>query len=374
MFNFLKRRREAAQRASIEAQRAVIIADCERALDRISRAGWEFVGAQEVASHIAKANAVGLLKHETVARLELLQRLNAAALENPGPTVNDNLLTEAARLGLEDTSAARFIRRRRRLEVFRERGPEIVSRDPQGRPVHFECEAEFRNKPGTLAIRQDGLTFTGEVIIEVLWVEAAHVAPTTHTYRGSDYSALAVQERKRRTATKFALNQSDADYVCELAALLWERSRNASQQHLSQSPPAPAASTEPPIWDDNLFGYLAAVGESNYQAALTRIAQTGRLCWATLVPEPTNPFDGNAVMVQIQGEVVGYLTRSEARRYQRQLLALTEPLLVPAKLIGGTADKPSFGVLLDCRAVESLPKPKRARQAKKAIDPMDQPF
>jgi hypothetical protein len=125
MFNFLKRRREAAQRASIEAQRAVIIADCERALDRISRAGWEFVGAQEVASHIAKANAVGLLKHETVARLELLQRLNAAALENPGPTVNDNLLTEAARLGLEDTSAARFIRRRRRLEVFRERGQRL---------------------------------------------------------------------------------------------------------------------------------------------------------------------------------------------------------------------------------------------------------
>jgi hypothetical protein len=116
------------------------------------------------------------------------------------------------------------------------------------------------------------------------------------------------------------------------------------------------------------------VGESQYQPALQRVARSGRVCWATLVPEPDNLFDGNAVVVQIQGDTVGYLTRADARRYQRRLLALPKPMQVPAKLIGGERGKPSFGVLLDCRAVEQLPKPKPVRKKKVAVDPTDQPF
>jgi hypothetical protein len=123
------------------------------------------------------------------------------------------------------------------------------------------------------------------------------------------------------------------------------------------------------------FGPLGAVGESHYQVALQRIAKSGRVCWATLVPEPDNPFDALAVMVRIDGETVGYLERRDARRYQKRLLLLPTPIEVPAKLIGGTSDKPSFGVLLDCRGVEALPTPKRTRQpSAPAIDPTDQPF
>jgi hypothetical protein len=116
------------------------------------------------------------------------------------------------------------------------------------------------------------------------------------------------------------------------------------------------------------------VGESQYQPVLQRVARSGRVCWATLVPEPDNLFYGNAVVVQIQGETVGYLTSSDARRYQRRLLTLTKPMQVPAKLIGGERGKPNFGVLLDCRAVEQLPKPKPVRKKKVAVDPTDQPF
>lgn len=122
------------------------------------------------------------------------------------------------------------------------------------------------------------------------------------------------------------------------------------------------------------WGYLSVVGESQYQPALKRVARGGQLCWAALVPEPENAFDANAVVVQIDSATVGYLSRGDARRYQKRLLLLASPMEVPAKLIGGTADKPSFGVLLDCREVEALPKPKTVRKKKVAVDPTDQPF
>jgi hypothetical protein len=137
--------------------------------------------------------------------------------------------------------------------------------------------------------------------------------------------------------------------------------------------PALASERLPPAWEER-HGYLGAVGESQYQPALKRIARTGRLRWATLQPEPDNPFDVNAVAVLIRGEIVGYLTRTDARRYQRRLRALIEPLQVPAKLIGGTRDKPSFGVLLDCREVARLPTPKTVRKKPVKVDPTDQPF
>lgn len=48
--------------------------------------------------------------------------------------------------------------------------------------------------------------------------------------------------------------------------------------------------------------------------------------------------------------------------------------MVPAKLIGGTRDKPNFRVLLDCREVEHMPSPKPVRKKKQVVDPTDQPF
>lgn len=122
------------------------------------------------------------------------------------------------------------------------------------------------------------------------------------------------------------------------------------------------------------YGYLGVVGESQYQDALLDILRTGRICEATLIPEPDNKFDVNAIVVKIQSKVVGYIPRSHARRYQRRLLTLAEPLRCPAKLIGGTVEKPHIGVLLDSRAVEHMPTPKRRRKKQQAIDPTDTPF
>jgi hypothetical protein len=143
---------------------------------------------------------------------------------------------------------------------------------------------------------------------------------------------------------------------------------------LSPLPKSSTTAAEPAAFTDwTGYGYLGAVGESQYQPALREIARQSRICEATLIPEPDNPFDINAVVVKVNDAVVGYLPRSHARRYQRRLLTLAEPLKCPAKLIGGTADKPSIGVLLDTRAVEHMTTPKRPKQ-KKTVDPADTPF
>lgn len=73
---------------------------------------------------------------------------------------------------------------------------------------------------------------------------------------------------------------------------------------------------------------VEAVGESHYQPALLRCcgARRGQEvrfgCRARLLPEPTNPYDSNAVAVQVDGEHVAYLARADAARWQPLLLQL----------------------------------------------------
>lgn len=63
------------------------------------------------------------------------------------------------------------------------------------------------------------------------------------------------------------------------------------------------------------------VGESNYQAAIREACSwepgtdTHFECMAELVPEPTNKYDPNAIMVQIDGACVGYLSRGDAVKF-----------------------------------------------------------
>ncbi|HZI90951.1 MAG TPA: HIRAN domain-containing protein [Thermoleophilaceae bacterium] len=69
-------------------------------------------------------------------------------------------------------------------------------------------------------------------------------------------------------------------------------------------------------------------GESHYQEALREIVgataerEIAMDTEALLIPEPTNPHDPNAVMVQIDGKVVGYLPRDEAVAYGPALAEL----------------------------------------------------
>lgn len=102
------------------------------------------------------------------------------------------------------------------------------------------------------------------------------------------------------------------------------------------------------------------VGESHYQRALRRIAgpkdEDGKQhrCVATLVLEDENPYDKKAVRVDINGETVGHLSKSDARRYRKTIAQLglkSRRAKVQALIVGGWSrgggDTGHYGVKLD---------------------------
>jgi hypothetical protein len=104
---------------------------------------------------------------------------------------------------------------------------------------------------------------------------------------------------------------------------------------------------------------IEVVGESSYQSALERIcggcSENGveKYVVATLVPEDSNPYDENAVRVDIVGTTIGYLSRHAAKIYRKRLKE--EPATTPrecrAVIRGGwdrgRDDRGHFGVRLD---------------------------
>jgi HIRAN domain len=110
--------------------------------------------------------------------------------------------------------------------------------------------------------------------------------------------------------------------------------------------------------------YMGVVGESTRQGVL-RLIDEGRrrkgqqvTFVAELILEPDNPYDAKAVKVcGPKQETLGYLSREDARQYQTALRALARSGRrgrCRAKLIGGTEDKPSLGVMIDLRSPEDL--------------------
>lgn len=104
---------------------------------------------------------------------------------------------------------------------------------------------------------------------------------------------------------------------------------------------------------------IDVVGVSQYQhvlAAAVADNADGRTVFveAALVLEDSNPYDDQAVAVQINGERAGYLSRANARAYRADLAAAgTTDVTVrcKAKIIGGfeTRDgaRAHFGLRLD---------------------------
>lgn len=112
------------------------------------------------------------------------------------------------------------------------------------------------------------------------------------------------------------------------------------------------------VWREGSYP-TQAVGESNYQAALEVIcggySRHGHevLCEASLIPDPTNPYDANAVKVVIARHLVGYLCRDDAIRFGEEMTAagrLGEGARCAAKVKGGWRtnqyDEGQFGVSL----------------------------
>jgi hypothetical protein len=104
---------------------------------------------------------------------------------------------------------------------------------------------------------------------------------------------------------------------------------------------------------------VRVVGTSHYQAALLELSgrqgdEEIRLeKIAVFVPEPDNPHDPNAIAIQIDGRLVGYLSRDENRRWL-DVVNQPEPIGAEA-MIAGKAGTTGLGVFL------RLPTPTEAR-------------
>ena len=94
---------------------------------------------------------------------------------------------------------------------------------------------------------------------------------------------------------------------------------------------------------------VAAVGESHYQPALSRLCGSDVWedvafdCQAVLVPEPDNAYDHNAIRVEVDSETVAYLSRGDALEYQpamRQLAKMSMLAVCEARIAGRGRDSP----------------------------------
>ena len=85
-------------------------------------------------------------------------------------------------------------------------------------------------------------------------------------------------------------------------------------------------------------------GTSRHELIRTR-ARTNLV--VQLMPEPENLYDDNAVRVCLpRGEQVGYLSSDDAAEFAEQRQAGWHHAAIIHRVLGGTRDKPSCGVLL----------------------------
>lgn len=109
---------------------------------------------------------------------------------------------------------------------------------------------------------------------------------------------------------------------------------------------------------------LASLEEARRTQAAQRIghARSGRTLTidATLILENSNPHDENAVRVEIDGALIGYLSRENAPRYRTDLAAAgasAATVRCQARIVGGfetaTGERANFGVRLDLPPMEA---------------------
>lgn len=127
------------------------------------------------------------------------------------------------------------------------------------------------------------------------------------------------------------------------------------------------AATLPPGFERLIQGPpLNVVGESHYRAKIERVvgrAAEGHadIVDATLVAEPTNKHDPNAIAVQLGGVTCGYLSRTDAKRYGPVVEWATTRGVTPVvrgDVKGGWRDEygewADFGIVLYVASAEKI--------------------
>lgn len=216
MFDFFRKRRQREVRAA-----------CEAELERVGKMNAGLVAPrdlQSLAGLLDRARAAGLRDELTIKRVDFLHRLLSGLAKEIQDHEIGAFLAEARTLEIEETDGVRRLQDHLRMTGLKARGPEVIACDARGRAVYLQCDAEHNNKPGRFEVREDGVSFAGEVVIEIPWSRVDHVAQTTHAYRGYEQDGvIGIQEGKRRTATKFVLSARERAFGFELTKQVWER-------------------------------------------------------------------------------------------------------------------------------------------------------
>ncbi len=124
---------------------------------------------------------------------------------------------------------------------------------------------------------------------------------------------------------------------------------------------------------------IAVAGEASYQAALISICgpyaseSQRQQHTATLIREPANPHDSNAIRVEIRGQLVGYVPRDQAAKWAPRMDQLppdARSAPVNALVRGGwrtsATDTGLYGVRIDR---PNLPRTPRAKKLRQAVSP-----
>jgi hypothetical protein len=107
---------------------------------------------------------------------------------------------------------------------------------------------------------------------------------------------------------------------------VWERVAEFMRGEVTRRtfrPPTDSGSADVALWTRNGWAGQEVVGERAHLVALRSVVGSGHRskgaehrAVATLVPEPTNRFDPDAVAVYIDEQRIGYLPREDAQRYR----------------------------------------------------------
>ena len=148
-----------------------LLSQCETELQRSLRAEWRFVSVpRDVALRadlLAKAAAAGLTETPAVQQLAFLHRLINSLTQSLDLAAIDTLMTDARRVQLQNCSALRELVTLAESAIFAEQGLRPIEHTADGHAVYFRQDAEFKNNPGQLEVRDDGVCFRGEVLLDI---------------------------------------------------------------------------------------------------------------------------------------------------------------------------------------------------------------
>jgi hypothetical protein len=147
-----------------------------------------------------------------------------------------------------------------------------------------------------------------------------------------------------------------------VGALAWFVWKIFSPKRSSGSSPSPSATaTVSHRWENDGYREVEVVGELNYQPHLTRLVRAPTDagvdvdCTALLVPEPSNPYDSNAIRIDIDGGTVGYLSKANAVSFHERLARVGQSgktTSCPAKIFSGKktdGTRTPYGVWLEMK-------------------------